>query len=200
MNAFFAGRDADSIAVDPALAADPGRLAVGRGGGPADNANIHALGEAFAAPVAGSTAGAFAGRSVQGLWGETVAAVSRGAAEETAFAEGAALHRDALVGQRERFSGVSLDEEAVRIMGAATALPGERAGDLRGGRTARRPHQPVREMPPTAAIPSEPEAQARPGDVARGSGLTPQADLARPRLRFGLTSRYRELDLKGGAR
>ena len=116
VNAFFAGRDADSIAVDPALAADPGRLAVGRGGGPADNSNIHALGEAFAAPVAGSTAGAFAGRSVQGLWGETVAAVSRGAAEETAFAEGAALHRDALVGQRERFSGVSLDEEAVRIM------------------------------------------------------------------------------------
>ena len=116
VNAFFAGRDASSIAVAGDLAADPGRLAVGRGGGPADNANALALGAALAAPVAGSTAAAFAGRSVAGLWGETVAAVSRGTAEEAAFAEAAALHRDALAGQRERFSGVSLDEEAVRIM------------------------------------------------------------------------------------
>ena len=116
VNAFFAGRDAGSIAVDPALAADPGRLAVGRGGGPADNRNALALAEALAAPVEGSTAAAFAGRSAAGLWGDTVAAVARGTAEESAFAEGAALHRDALLGQRERFSGVSLDEEAVRIM------------------------------------------------------------------------------------
>ena len=116
VNAFFAGRDAGSIAVDPGLAANPDRLAVGRGGGPADNSNILALGDALAAPVHGSTADAFAGRTVQGLWGETVAAVSRGVAEETAFAEGATLHRDSLLGQREQFSGVSLDEEAVRIM------------------------------------------------------------------------------------
>ena len=116
VNAFFAGRDAGSIAVSDSLQSDPRLLAVGRGGGPADNANALALAEALAGPVGGGQADAFAGRSVDGLWADVVAAVGRGSAGERSLAEGAALHRDALAGQREQFSGVSLDEEAVKIM------------------------------------------------------------------------------------
>ena len=116
VNAFFAGRDAGSVAVSESLRNDPRLLAVGRGGGPADNANALALADAFAGPVGGSVGDSFAGRSVEGLWADVVGAVGRGSAAERNFAAGAALHRDALAGQREQFSGVSLDEEAIKIM------------------------------------------------------------------------------------
>ena len=116
VGAFFAGTDAGSIAVAAPLKADPGLLAVGRGGGPADNANALALAHALAAPVSGGQSGPFAGRTLDELWAGTAAAVARGSAGGRALADGAAAHHAALLGQREQVSGVSLDEEAVRIL------------------------------------------------------------------------------------
>ena len=116
INTFFAGRDAGSIRLAEPLRTNPDRLAVGRGGGPADNSNVLALADALAGPLTNTGDGEVEGKTLDGRLAEIVGAVGRGAAAETALADAAAAHRDALAGQREQFSGVSLDEEAVKVM------------------------------------------------------------------------------------
>ncbi len=125
INQFFDGRDAGSIDLAAPLKANPALLAVGRGGGPADNSNMLALADALAGPLSDPSSGGaggagrnpeLAGKTLDGRFAEIVGAVSRGSAAERALAEAAGAHRDALASQREQFSGVSLDEEAVRIM------------------------------------------------------------------------------------
>ena len=116
LNHFFDGRDSGSIDLAAPLKSNPGLLAVGRGGGPGDNANALALAETLAAPLKGAANRELEGKTLDGRFAEIVGAVGRGAAAERALAEAAGAHRDALASQREQFSGVSLDEEAVRIM------------------------------------------------------------------------------------
>ncbi|QDT14093.1 flagellar hook-associated protein FlgK [Alienimonas californiensis] len=116
LNHFFDGRDAGSIGLAASLKANPALLAVGRGGGPGDNSNVLALADALAGPVRSSANAELNGKTIDGRFAEIVGAVNRGSAAERALAEAATSHRDALASQREQFSGVSLDEEAVRIM------------------------------------------------------------------------------------
>ena len=116
VNTFFAGRDGGTIAVAEPLRRDPSLLAVGRGGGPNDNANALALSEALSGAMTGTGDAETDGRTVADRLAEVVGAVARGSAAERALAEAGASHRDALAAQREQFSGVSLDEEAVQVM------------------------------------------------------------------------------------
>ncbi|MFH5804280.1 flagellar hook-associated protein FlgK [Alienimonas sp. DA493] len=116
LNHFFDGRDAGSIDLAAPLKENPQLLAVGRGGGPADNSNVLALANALDSPLTNARDPELKGRTIDGRFAEIVGAVSRGAAAERALAEAAVAHRDSLASQREQFSGVSLDEEAVRIM------------------------------------------------------------------------------------
>ena len=135
INTFFDGADAASIAVSEPVRQNPGLLATGRGGGVADNTNAAALAEALAAPVAGSLVEQFAGQPIAERWGDLAAAVSRRAQNDRALADGAAAHLSSLEGQREQLAGVSLDEEAARILQLqqqyqATAQVISTAGDL----------------------------------------------------------------------
>ena len=114
VNTFFAGTDAATIAVDARLRDDPGLLAVGRGGGPGDNTNAVALANALAGPIAGPPDSL--GGSVADRYAAMVADVAGRAASESAFADGADAHLESLRSQREQFSGVNLDEEAIRVM------------------------------------------------------------------------------------
>ena len=120
MNHFFDGRNASTIDLSTPLKTNPRLVAVGQGGGPGDNSNALALAAALAGPMNDSQAAArdpeLRGKTLDGRLAEIVGAVGRGSAAERALAEAATSHRDALASQREQFSGVSLDEEAVRIM------------------------------------------------------------------------------------
>ncbi|MEM9701673.1 MAG: flagellar basal body rod C-terminal domain-containing protein [Planctomycetota bacterium] len=116
LNHFFAGRNSGDIALSAALEENPGQLAVGRGGGPGDNSNVLAIADALASPLEHARDPGLVGKTLDGRYAEIVGAVGRGSAAERALAEASTFHRDALASQREQFSGVSLDEEAVRIM------------------------------------------------------------------------------------
>ncbi|NNJ27030.1 flagellar hook-associated protein FlgK [Alienimonas chondri] len=116
LNHFFDGRSSGDIGLSAELKANPNLLAVGRGGGPADNSNALAIADVLAGPLEHARDADLKGKTLDNRFAEIVGAVGRGAAAERALAEAATSHRDALASQREQFSGVSLDEEAVRIM------------------------------------------------------------------------------------
>ena len=105
LNHFFDGRDAGTIDLASPLKSNPRLLVVGRGGGPADNANVLALSEALTGPLAGLRDPELAGKSLGNRYAEIVGAVGRGSAAERALADAAVAHRDALASQREQFSG-----------------------------------------------------------------------------------------------
>jgi len=111
INTFFTGTNSGNIAVNPLLRQDQRYLATGRGGGPADNANAIALAAFLDNPVA-----ALGGLSLEDFHTALIGSVAQSAAAEEALTSGFERFRDALNTQREQRSGVSLDEEAVRIM------------------------------------------------------------------------------------
>jgi flagellar hook-associated protein 1 FlgK len=111
MNAFFSGRDALTIAVDAALAADPGRLSAGLTGAAGDNGAAQALASLRNAKVMldGTATQEDFYRSLAGALG-TRTAEAGDRAESQGFLEAQ------LEAERERLSGVNLDEEAVNLI------------------------------------------------------------------------------------
>lgn len=111
INTFFSGADSTSIDVNPALVADHKLLATGQGGGPSDSSN--------AVLLAGFSSNALAnlnGNSIEEFYEQTVAAVAQSSASESAIADGLKAVQESLYSQREQFSGVSIDEETIKIM------------------------------------------------------------------------------------
>lgn len=111
INSFFSGTDADSIAVRAELKADHRLLASGRGGGIADNRNASAL-----ATVLDEAMDGLNGQSLSGFYDSVISKVGQGSASGQTLAEGADAYVQSLLSQREQYSGVSLDEEAIMVM------------------------------------------------------------------------------------
>lgn len=111
INTFFTGRDSTSIAVSSEIAANRNLFATGKGGGPADNRNVVALAQVLDQPSVELN-----GLSIVEYYNSAVSGVAQGSASAEASSRGLAAYRDSLNSQREQFSGVSLDEEAVRLI------------------------------------------------------------------------------------
>ncbi|MDQ3332803.1 MAG: flagellar hook-associated protein FlgK, partial [Planctomycetota bacterium] len=111
INTFFSGKDSGSIAVQQSLRADPRLLATGRGGGPGDNRNVAALARVLDTPIPG-----LQGQSLTGFYESVVSKIGQSAAAESGLAQGSNAYLQSLLSQREQYSGVSLDEETIKIM------------------------------------------------------------------------------------
>lgn len=111
VNTFFKGSDSASIGVQQALKTDPRLLATGRGGGPGDNSNVAALANILDKPIAG-----LHGESLTSFYESVISKVGQEAAAEKGLAQGSEAYLQSLVSQREQYSGVSLDEETIKIM------------------------------------------------------------------------------------
>lgn len=119
INTFFTGSDSVTIGVSSAIKENHNLLATGQGAGPSDNRNVLQLAAAFEQPVE-----LLGGSGVEDFYRAIVAGVAQGASSENAKAEGLDLFRQSLVSQREQISGVSLDEEAVRLIELQQAYAG----------------------------------------------------------------------------
>lgn len=111
VNTFFTGSDSATIGLNTAITSNHNLLATGRGGGPTDNSNIVELATILDRPVS-----SLDGSSVTTFYETLVSTVAQGSAAEQARAAGLDSFRQSLRSQREQFSGVSLDEEAVRLI------------------------------------------------------------------------------------
>lgn len=111
VNTFFTGTDSANIQVNDVLKQDASLLATGRGGGPADNRNAVEL-----ATVFDQARSEFNQLSIRDFYQHAKADVAQQSAAQNAVAEGLAGFRDVLSTQREQQSGVSLDEELIKIL------------------------------------------------------------------------------------
>ncbi|NOX54496.1 MAG: flagellar hook-associated protein FlgK [Planctomycetes bacterium] len=111
LNVFFSGSDARNVSVSDSVAADHELFATGQGGGPADNRNVLQLAQFTDNPI-----NSLSGMTLDQYYEAMVANVAQASASESALADGFDGFRESLLSQREQFSGVSLDEEAILIL------------------------------------------------------------------------------------
>lgn len=111
LNTFFTGSDSGSIGVNSTVLNDSAYFAAGQGGGPADGSNAVQLAQLTSQPLT-----SLGGRSLDQFYSQTVGSLAQSSSAESALSDGFAGYRDSLLNQREQTSGVSLDEEAIRIM------------------------------------------------------------------------------------
>ncbi len=111
INTFFTGSDSSDIQVQQYLIDDPQLLAVGQGGGAGDNRNAIKL-----ATFMENKVDSLGGQSLDQFYALVTAQIAESSSAEQALSEGFASFRDSLFGQRQQISGVSIDEEAIRIM------------------------------------------------------------------------------------
>ncbi|MBI2921920.1 MAG: flagellar hook-associated protein FlgK [Planctomycetes bacterium] len=111
MNSFFSGRDALTIAVDAQLISDPGRLSSGFSNATGDNGSAQALAALRNAKVLldGSA-------SLEDFYRGLASALGTRTAEAADRAESQGFLESQLEAERERLSGVNLDEEAVNLI------------------------------------------------------------------------------------
>lgn len=111
INTFFHGTTALDIAVSEVVAKDPAKFAASQGGIGADTENAVALADFLSQPL-DSANGATLGILHDRLVGE----VTQGSSVAKAVADGFRTFEETLKGQQLATSGVSLDEEAVRMI------------------------------------------------------------------------------------
>jgi flagellar hook-associated protein 1 FlgK len=111
INTFFTGSDSNDIGVNSTIAADPQLFATSQGGGPSDGRNAIALATFFDNAVA-----ALGNVSLDAFYNNTVSSIAQSSASASVLANGFSSFRDGMLNQRDQFSGVSLDEEAVLIL------------------------------------------------------------------------------------
>ncbi|MGI6418017.1 MAG: flagellar hook-associated protein FlgK [Thermoguttaceae bacterium] len=111
LNTFFSGFSARSINVTAALKADPSKFAASRGGIAADTENAVEL-----ADLADRGLGERSGASIRSLYDRLTSDLAQGSTIATSEAEGNRIFEETLRGQKLATSGVSLDEEAVKLM------------------------------------------------------------------------------------
>ena len=111
INTFFTGSDSKSIDVNKVVTSNRDLFAAGQGGGPADNRNAIQLAQILDRPVT-----SLSGNTISDAYDSAITGIAQGAASDQATAQGLLTFRDSLLAQREQFSGVSLDEEAVRLI------------------------------------------------------------------------------------
>jgi len=111
LNTFFTGSDSGNIGINSVVAGNPALFAASLGGGPSDGRNALRMVKVLDTPVA-----ALGGVTLNDYYDTMVAQVGQKSSAEAAMAEGFASYRESLRNQRDQYSGVSLDEEAIRIL------------------------------------------------------------------------------------
>ncbi|MEX0702167.1 MAG: flagellar hook-associated protein FlgK [Planctomycetales bacterium] len=111
INTFFGGTDSSTIAVDPLVRQNFRMVAAGQGGGPSDNRNAVRL-----AQFSENASALLGGVSIDSFYESLITRIAQESASQTAIATGREGFRDSLLSQRDQFSGVSLDEEAMKML------------------------------------------------------------------------------------
>jgi flagellar hook-associated protein 1 FlgK len=111
INTFFTGSDSATIGINSLVKENQNLLATGQGAGPSDNRNVLQLATVLEQPL-----DQLGGRGIEEFYQNVVSGIAQGASAENAKATGLEQFRQSLLSQREQFSGVSLDEEAVRLI------------------------------------------------------------------------------------
>ena len=111
MNTFFVGHDSSDIDVSRLVNDNPGYIAAALTDMPGDNSNVTKLVEFQQDPL-----GALGGASVEEYYQGIVSTLGIRAAAAQDRQQGALAIKASVEGQRETFSGVSLDEEAVKLI------------------------------------------------------------------------------------
>lgn len=111
VNTFFSGHDAFSLSVHSAIAADPLKFAASRGGIGEDTNTAVDLANFLDRPLNSQ-----AGQPLSAIYDKLTGDLTQGAAVAKSVAEGARVFEDALSGQSLAVSGVSIDEEVVRMI------------------------------------------------------------------------------------
>ncbi|QDU79140.1 Flagellar hook-associated protein 1 [Polystyrenella longa] len=111
INTFFTGTDTSNLKINEIVKNDQNFLATGRGGGPADNSNMLSLSGILDKGLTGLN-----GSSINQFYDTTITNIAQKTAATATLASGTEAYRGGLQNQREQFSGVSLDEEAIKIM------------------------------------------------------------------------------------
>ncbi|QDU08899.1 flagellar hook-associated protein FlgK [Gimesia aquarii] len=111
INTLFTGSNSNDIQINSVIKQNQQFLATGQGGGPSDGSNAVLL-----AAFAENPIDALGGINLDGYYEKVVANVAQSSASEAALSEGAQAFRESLFGQREQFSGVSIDEETIKVL------------------------------------------------------------------------------------
>jgi len=111
INAFFSGTTARDIAVQQTVSSDPSKFAASRSGIGVDTENVLDLANFLDRPLDSSD-----GASIGVLYQRLAAETTQASTVSQAVADGARVFESALEGQHLSISGVSLDEETVRLI------------------------------------------------------------------------------------
>lgn len=111
LNVFFTGTTARDLGVSKVVKTDPTLFAASRGGVAADANNAERLAGLLNAPLDSGD-----GSSLAELYEKFVGQVAQSSAAQQATTEGFRVFHDSLEAQHLSVSGVSLDDEAVRLM------------------------------------------------------------------------------------
>ncbi len=111
INTFFSGTTARDLGVSSVLLSDPSKFAASRGGVGADTQLAVALAGFLDRPLAERN-----GATMASLYDTLVGNVAQGSAAAAAVVEGFRVFEESLLGQNLSISGVSLDDEAVRLL------------------------------------------------------------------------------------
>jgi flagellar hook-associated protein 1 FlgK len=112
LNTFFSGSDARSIGINSVVRGDPAKFAASSGGIGEDSHNAEQLASLLTTKLASQS-----GDSLAVLYDRMTSDVAQGASVSKSVAEGYRIFQSALDGQHLAISGVSIDEEAVRMIG-----------------------------------------------------------------------------------
>lgn len=119
INTFFTGSTADDMAVNSAVSNNPQLLAAARNGDPGDNQTAVAISQLATQSVA-----ALGGQTLNDNYQSMIDGVSTQLATATSDAQAAQSVQQSLQAQRDSISGVSLDDEAIKLMKQQQAYQG----------------------------------------------------------------------------
>ncbi len=111
INTFFTGSTASDLQVNADVVEDPSKFAASRGGVAADTGNAVELGKFLDRPIESEN-----GDSISVMYDRMIGSMTEGSTVTHAAAEGARVFEQTLRGQKLALSGVSIDEEAVRLI------------------------------------------------------------------------------------
>ncbi len=111
VNTFFTGANSANIGVNSVVEGNDAFFATSLGGGPADGSNAVRLAGFVDNPVE-----ELSGANLSDFYDTAIMSVAQSSARETAVADGFNSFLQSLRNQREQFSGVSLDEEAIKMI------------------------------------------------------------------------------------
>jgi flagellar hook-associated protein 1 FlgK len=111
LNTFFSGSSALDLGIHQAVRDDPARFAASRGGMGVDTENAVTLADFLSRPLESEN-----GASLSVLYDRLIADTFQGSTITRSLAEGTRVFEQTLRGQKLSTSGVSLDEEAIRLI------------------------------------------------------------------------------------